>query len=160
VEDLLAIAAAAMRGGLTQGRSSMPASSLPPTDSPGAGVRYIHATLREEIAKLTARHPAQRISMTPESLSEDKKQTIRLTVGERWLQIELEWFDRGKFDPAMGGPPYRGIGTIATSGGQTWKVILWDSLKKVFQWGYYERTEVRPITADFLRALVAALAGP
>ena len=137
----------------------MPGSSLPPTDSPGAGVRYIHATLRDEIAALNARHPAKRISMTPEDLTDDKPQTFRLTVAERWLQIELEWFDRAKFDPAMGGPPYRGIGTISASWGQTWKVILWDSLKKVFQWGYFEGTEVRPITGDFLASLVAILAG-
>lgn len=137
----------------------MPGSSLPPTDSPGAGVRYIHATLREEIASLSARRPAQRISLTPESLTHDQKQTFRLTIGERWLQMELEWFERAKFDPAMGGPPYRGIGTISASWGQTWKVILWDSLKKVSQWGYFEGAEVRPITGDFLASLVATLAG-
>ena len=137
----------------------MPGSSLTPTDSPVAGMRYIHATLREEIAQLNVRRPGQRISMTPESLTDDKKQTFRLTVAERWLQIELEWFERAKFDPAMGGPPYRGIGTISASWGQTWKIILWDSLKKVFQWGYFEGTEVRPITGDFLASLVATLAG-
>lgn len=137
----------------------MPGSNLPPTDSPGAGVRYIHGTLQGEITALNARRPAQRISMTPEILTDDKKHTFRLTVGERWLQVELEWFERAKFDPAMGGPPYRGIGTISASWGQTWKVILWDSLKKVFQWGYFEGPEVRPITADFIASLVATLAG-
>ena len=138
----------------------MPGSNLPPTDSPGAGVRYIHATLREEIAKSSAGRPGQRISMTPESLTDDKQQTFRLAIGERWLQIELEWFDRGKFDPAMGGPPYRGIGSITTSWGHRWKVILWDSLKKKFQWEYFEGSNVWPITSDFLKSLVAALAGP
>lgn len=137
----------------------MPGLTLPPRDSPVAGVRYIHATLREEIAKLRALHPPHAISMTPESLSDDRKQTFRLTAGERWLQIELEWFEKAKFDPAMGGPPYRGIGSIGTSWGREWKVILWDSLKKEYQWGYSEGREVRPITDDFLKSLVAALSG-
>ncbi len=137
----------------------MPGLTLPPRDSPVAGVRYIHATLREEAAKLRALHPSRAISMTPESLSDDRKQTFRLTAGERWLQIELEWFEKAKFDPAMGGPPYRGIGSIGTSWGREWKVILWDSLKKEYQWGYSEGREVRPITDDFLKSLVAALSG-
>ena len=138
----------------------MPGSTLPPKDSPVAGVRYIHATLLEEIAKGSALHPQRPISMTPENLSDDTKQTFRVTAGDRWLQIELEWFERAKFDPAMGGPPYRGIGSIGTSWGQRWKVILWDSLKKEYQWGTYEGSEVRPITYDFLTSLVAALSGP
>ena len=138
----------------------MPGSTLPPKDSPVAGVRYIHAALREEIAKRRALHPQHPISMTPEILSDDTKQTFRLTLRERWLQIELEWFERAKFDPAMGGPPYRGIGSIGTSWGQGWRVILWDSLKKEFQWGTSEGSEVRAITSDFLRSLVASLVGP
>ena len=138
----------------------MPGTTLSPKDSPGAGVRHIHATLREEIAKRRALHPQHPISMTPEILSNDTKQTVRLTLRDRWLQIELEWFEKAKFDPAMGGPPYRGIGSIGTSWGQGWKVILWDSLKKEYQWGYYEGSEVRAITSDFLTSLVAALPGP
>lgn len=135
----------------------MPGSTLPPKDSPVAGVRYIHATLREESARVSALHPQHPISMTPGSLSEDRQQTFRLTAGDRWLQIELEWFEKAKYDPAMGGPPYRGIGSIGASWGQRWKVILWDSLKKEFQWGYSEGGEVKPITGEFLRSLVAAL---
>ncbi len=133
--------------------------TLPPRDSPVAGVRYIHATLREEAAKLRALHPPRAISMTPESLSDDRKQTFRLTAGERWLQIELEWFEKARFDPAMGGPPYRGIGSIGTSWGREWNLILWDSLKREYQWGYSEGREVRPITDDFLKSLVATLSG-
>jgi len=138
----------------------MPEPSLPPKGSPMAGVRTIHATLREEVEKLRAAHPQRAVSLTPEAPSEDRAQTFRLALGDRWLQIELEWFERAKYDPAMGGPPYRGIGAVGTSWGQRWKVILWDSLKKEFQWGYYEGSEVKPITADFLRSLVAALPGP
>ncbi|MGH7408362.1 MAG: hypothetical protein ACREKF_10210 [Candidatus Methylomirabilales bacterium] len=138
----------------------MPESTLPPKDSPVAGVRHIHATLREEIAKRRALHPQHPISMTPESLSEDMQQTFRVAAGDRWFQIELEWFEKARFDPAMGGPPYRGVGSIGTSWGEGWKVILWDSLKKEYQWGYYEGSEVRAITSDFLKSLVAALPGP
>lgn len=95
--------------------------------------------------------------MTPESLSEDKQQTFRVAAGDRWFQIELEWFEKAKFDPAMGGPPYRGVGSIGTSWGQGWKVILWDSLKKEYQWGYHEGGEVKPITGEFLRSLVSTV---
>lgn len=138
----------------------MPEQSLPPKDSPVAGVRTIHAALREEMEKLRVAHPQRAVSLTPEAPSEGRAQTFRLALGDRWIQVELEWFERAKYDPAMGGPPYRGIGAVGTSWGQRWKVILWDSLKKEFQWGYYEGTTVKPITPDFLRSLVAALPGP